>query len=145
MLLSIERDFASRRGDSPKKFRGIGQCGRIIYPNHDSRAAVTKSELVERLLARQWHLQKRDVETILNIIFGEIAAALARDDRVELRGFGAFSVKRRKAHIGRNPRTGEVVPVSEKRFPYFRTGKVLRDRVNSNRQATPRRAPPARV
>ncbi len=106
---------------------------------------MTKSELVQRLLARNPHLYERDIETIVNIIFGRIAAALARDDRVELRGFGAFSIKRRKAHIGRNPRTGEVVQVSDKGHPYFRTGKVLQDRVNSTRQATPRRARPARV
>ena len=66
----------------------------------------------------------------MNIIFGQIAAALARDDRVELRGFGAFSVKRKKAHIGRNPATGEVVQVSDKGYPDFKPGQALRDRVN---------------
>ena len=84
---------------------------------------MTKSELVQRLLARNPHLYERDVETIVNIIFGQIAAALARDDRVELRGFGSFSIKHRKARIGRNPRTGEVVQVSDKGYPYFRAGK----------------------
>jgi integration host factor subunit beta len=116
-----------------------------LYTNLDPRAAMTKSELVQRLRANNPHLYERDVETILNIIFGQIAAALARDDRVELRGFGAFSIKHREARIGRNPRTGEVVQVSEKRYPTFRTGKALHDRVNSNRQATPRRAPSGRV
>jgi integration host factor subunit beta len=106
---------------------------------------MTKSELVQRLRANNPHLYERDVEMIVNIIFGQIAAALGRDDRVELRGFGSFSIKHREARIGRNPRTGDKVQVSEKRYPNFRTGKALYDRVNSNRQATPRRVPPARV
>jgi integration host factor subunit beta len=84
---------------------------------------MTKSELVQRLRANNPHLYERDVAMIVNIIFGQIAAALARDDRVELRGFGAFSIKHREAHTGRNPRTGEVVQVSEKRYPTFRTGR----------------------
>ena len=63
-------------------------------------------------------------------MFGEIASALARGDRVELRGFGAFSVKRREARIGRNPRTGDSVPVEDKHIPFFKTGKQLRDRLN---------------
>jgi integration host factor subunit beta len=91
---------------------------------------MTKSELVERLLARHPHLYKRDIETIVNIIFGQTAAALGRGDRVELRGFGTFSIKHRKAHIGRNPRTGDEVQVSDKGHAYFRAGQVLRDRVN---------------
>jgi integration host factor subunit beta len=93
-------------------------------------AAMTKSELVERLLARNRHLYERDVEMIVNIIFGQIAAALARDDRVELRGFGTFSIKHRKARIGRNPRTDDKVQVSDKGYTYFRPGQVLRNRVN---------------
>jgi integration host factor subunit beta len=67
---------------------------------------------------------------IVNIIFGQIAAAMARDDRVELRGFGSFSIKHRKARISRNPRTGEKVQVSDKGYVYFRAGQTLRDRVN---------------
>ena len=93
---------------------------------------MTKSELVQRLRANNPHLHERDVEAILNIIFGQIAAALARDDRVELRGFGAFSIKHREARTGRNPATGEVVQVSERRYPNFKTGKSLHDRVNSD-------------
>jgi integration host factor subunit beta len=91
---------------------------------------MTKSELVQRLRANNPHLYERDVETILNIIFDKIAAALARDDRVELRGFGSFSIKHRKAHIGRNPRTGDEVQVSDKGHAYFRAGQALRDRLN---------------
>jgi len=92
---------------------------------------MIKSELVARLTARYPHLYHRDVERIVTTIFGEIADALARGDRVELRGFGAFSVKRRDARVGRNPRTGDSVRVDEKFVPYFKTGKQLRDRLNA--------------
>jgi integration host factor subunit beta len=91
---------------------------------------MTKSELVQKLAEGNPHLYQRDVEVIVNAIFDEIAAALARGDRVELRGFGAFSVKRRDARVGRNPRTGDSVSVSEKHIPFFKTGKQLRDRLN---------------
>ena len=66
----------------------------------------------------------------MNTIFEEIIAAMARGDRVELRGFGAFSVKKRDARTGRNPRTGEAVQVEQKHVPFFKTGKLLRDRLN---------------
>lgn len=92
---------------------------------------MTKSELIARLAERNPHLYQRDVERIVSTIFDEIAAALARGDRVELRGFGAFSVKKREARTGRNPRTGESVHVSEKAVPYFKTGKQLRELLNA--------------
>ena len=91
---------------------------------------MTKSELIAKLAALNPHLYQRDVERIVATIFDEIAIALARGDRVELRGFGAFSVKQRESRTGRNPRTGETVSVSSKSVPYFKTGKDLRDRVN---------------
>ena len=91
---------------------------------------MTKSELIAYLAEENPHLYQRDVERIVTTIFGEIAAALTRGDRVELRGFGAFSVKHRHPRIGRNPRTGEAVQVSEKRVPYFKTGKQLREKLN---------------
>jgi integration host factor subunit beta len=94
------------------------------------RRPMTKSELVQRLAEANPHLYQRDVEAIVTAIFDEIATALARGDRVELRGFGAFSVKRRDARIGRNPRTGDSVQVAEKHIPFFKTGKQLRDRLN---------------
>jgi integration host factor subunit beta len=93
---------------------------------------MTKSELIARLSAAHPHLYQRDVERIVTTIFEEIAAALARGDRVELRGFGAFSVKRRGARVGRNPRTGESVTVTAKYIPYFKTGKQLRERLNTD-------------
>jgi integration host factor subunit beta len=91
---------------------------------------MTKSELIQRLAETNPHLYQRDVERILSTVFNEIAAALSRGDRVELRGFGAFSVKRRDARLGRNPRTGDSVAVGEKHIPFFKTGKQLRDRLN---------------
>ena len=78
---------------------------------------MTKSELIAELAAGNPHLRQADIELIVATIFDQITAALARGGRVELRGFGAFKVKQRNAHIGRNPRTGETVPVSEKAVP----------------------------
>ena len=92
---------------------------------------MTKSELVAQLAERNPHLYQRDIERIVSTIFEEVAAALARGDRVELRGFGAFSVKRREARVGRNPRTGETVHVNAKHTPFFKTGKELRQRLNA--------------
>lgn len=92
---------------------------------------MTKSELILRLAELSPHLYQRDVERIVTAVFDEISGALSRGDRVELRGFGAFSVRRRGPRIGRNPRTGEAVHVAEKCIPYFKTGKELRDRLNS--------------
>ena len=91
---------------------------------------MIKSELVQRIAAQNPHLYQRDVENIVNAILGEITNAMARGDRVELRGFGAFSIKKRDARLGRNPRTGAPVPVSQKTIPFFKTGKQLRDRLN---------------
>jgi integration host factor subunit beta len=91
---------------------------------------MTKSELIQRLAELNPHLYQRDVERIVATIFEEIAAALARGDRVELRGFGAFSVKARQARVGRNPRTGQHVEVEDKVVPFFKTGKEMRERLN---------------
>jgi len=93
---------------------------------------MTKSELIVRLAERNPHLFHRDVERIVTTIFDEISEALARGDRVELRGFGAFSVKQRDARTGRNPRTGESVAVSDKIIPFFKTGKQLREKLNTD-------------
>ena len=91
---------------------------------------MIKSELVLRIAEQNPHLYQRDVETIVNAVLDTISDALARGDRVELRGFGAFSVKRRDARIGRNPRTGTTVSVQEKAIPVFKTGKEMRQRLN---------------
>ena len=92
---------------------------------------MTKSELIARLAELNPHLYQRDIERIVSTIFEEITSALCRGHRVELRGFGAFSVKQRGARQGRNPRTGASVDVSEKHVPYFKTGKELRERLNT--------------
>lgn len=91
---------------------------------------MIKSELIQQIAEDNPHLYQRDVERIVSTLFEEITAALARGDRVELRGFGAFSVKQRDARLGRNPRTGEAVPVPEKSVPFFKAGKELRERMN---------------
>lgn len=91
---------------------------------------MIKSELVQLIADKNPHLYQRDVENIVNAILGQITDALANGDRVELRGFGAFSVKNRKPRQGRNPRTGEKVSVEEKWVPFFKTGKELRERLN---------------
>jgi integration host factor subunit beta len=93
---------------------------------------MIKSELIEKIAGENPHLFQRDVELIVNVIFDEIIDSLSRGERVELRGFGAFSVKRRPARAGRNPRTGEQVFVEEKYVPYFKTGKELRSRMNND-------------
>jgi len=91
---------------------------------------MIKSELVKRISSQNPHLYERDIEKIVNTILDEMVEALRRGDRVELRGFGAFSAKLRGARQGRNPRTGVVVQVAEKAIPYFKTGKEMRARLN---------------
>jgi len=91
---------------------------------------MIRSELVEKIADENPHLYQRDVERIVGTIFDSIVDAMAEGNRVELRGFGAFSVKKRDARTGRNPRTGESVAVEEKHVPFFKTGKLLRDRLN---------------
>lgn len=91
---------------------------------------MIRSELIQKIAEENPHLFRRDVERIVNTVFDEIIDAMSRGDRVELRGFGAFSVKRRDARTGRNPRTGKSVEVEEKHVPFFKTGKLLRDRLN---------------
>ena len=103
-----------------------------VWAIADPGRQVIKSELVQRLAAKNPHLYQRDVERIVNAILDEITAALTRGDRVELRGFGAFSIKRREARLGRNPRTGEHVDVDQKAVPFFKTGKDMRERLNAS-------------
>lgn len=91
---------------------------------------MIKSELIQLISQKNPHLYHRDVERIINTVFDQITRALSNGDRVELRGFGAFSVKERQAREGRNPRTGEAVQVEAKRVPFFKCGKELRERLN---------------
>lgn len=93
---------------------------------------MTKSELIQRIAQRYPQLYQRDVERIVSTIFDEITAALVAGNRVELRGFGAFSVRHRNARTGRNPRTGDAVDVEDKFIPFFKSGKLLRERLNTD-------------
>ena len=90
---------------------------------------MTRSELVTKIANNNPHFYQRDVERIVSIILEEIINAMASGGRVELRGFGAFSVKERNSRMGRNPRTGESVYVPEKSVPFFKVGKKLRERI----------------
>ena len=94
---------------------------------------MIKSELIDKLAEANPHLYHRDVERVVNTILDDITEALARGERVELRGFGAFSVRHRPSRVGRNPRTGDSVAVKEKHVPFFKTGKELRERVDASR------------
>ena len=91
---------------------------------------MIRSELIQKIAEENPHLYQRDVERIVGVVFDRIIDAMAQGNRVELRGFGAFSVKKRDGRTGRNPRTGEAVDVGEKHVPFFKTGKLLRDRLN---------------
>ena len=96
---------------------------------------MIKSELVQKIAEHYPELYQRDAENVVNAILEEIGNALSRGDRVEIRGFGAFSTKQRDARVGRNPRTGVHVPVEEKMVPVFRAGKEMRERINRSRNA----------
>ncbi len=98
---------------------------------------MTKSELIEALARRQKHLAFHDVELSVKEILEQISQALARGERIEIRGFGSFSIHHRPPRIGRNPKTGETVALAGKHVPYFKPGKELRDRVNLLADAAP--------
>jgi len=109
--------------------RGTVVSSRPIYIG-PSGVEMTKSDLIRQLAEANPHLYQRDIERIVSTVFEEVTEALVRGDRVELRGFGAFSVRHRSSRVGRNPRTGEEVRVPDKAVPYFKTGKELRERLN---------------
>ena len=90
---------------------------------------MTKADLVEEVI-RVAGLSKKDAETVVNTVFDQVVEALRRDDKIELRGFGSFRVRRRRSRQGRNPKTGDKVDVPSKRIPYFKPGKELRDLIN---------------
>jgi integration host factor subunit beta len=133
----FDRDFG---GIDPKgRVFGVSRSANSFYSPGIERlsnslpgesAPMIRSELIQKIADENPHLYQRDVERIVNTIFEEITDAMAKGARVELRGFGAFSVKKRDARVGRNPRTGEAVNVEEKHVPFFKTGKLLRDRLN---------------
>ena len=94
---------------------------------------MLRSELIDKLHEENPHLTRRDMERIVAVVLESVTQTLERGARVELRGFGAFSVRHRKARAGRNPRTGEAVSVPEKHVPFFRTGKDLREKIDASR------------
>jgi len=96
---------------------------------------VIKSELIEKLASENTHLTHAEVERVVNVVFGRMTQAMSDGGRVELRGFGAFSVRSRPARAGRNPRTGETVDVPAKSVPFFKSGKELRERLNASADA----------
>mgnify|MGYP006441837179 FL=1 len=91
---------------------------------------MTKSELIQKLSDQNPNMHPQDVERVVGVFLDEVTDALTRGDRVELRGFGAFSVRERQARMGRNPRTGEQVHVPAKRTPFFKMGRELKQRLN---------------
>jgi integration host factor subunit beta len=97
---------------------------------------MTKSDLIEKL-AERLKLPKGKAETIVNGIFEAMEAALAKGERIEIRGLGSFEVRSYKAYEGRNPRTGDPVGVQPKRLPFFKVGKELKERVNESRLGEP--------
>jgi integration host factor subunit beta len=136
-MVSVQvRPFAAADGAN-----GVGwtsaQAGSRQHATQGDGGTMIKSELVQRIASQNPHLYQRDVENIVNAILGEIVAAMARGDRVELRGFGAFSVKNRPARMGRNPRTGAHVSVEKKSVPFFKTGKEMRERLNRPAETPP--------
>ena len=98
-------------------------------------ARVIKSELIEKLAAENTHMTHAEVERVVNVVLGRMTESLSDGGRVELRGFGAFSVRSRPARVGRNPRTGETVEVPAKAVPFFKSGKELRERLNASGDA----------
>lgn len=101
---------------------------------------MTKSELIERLAARQTHLMHKDVELAVKLILDRISMALARQDRAEIRGFGSFALHHRPSRVGRNPKTGESVTIPAKHVPHFKPGKEMRERVNEKAEEDAKRS-----
>jgi integration host factor subunit beta len=91
---------------------------------------MTKSELIEKVMEMKKNLNRRESELIVNLIFDSIAKALQKGDKVEVRGFGSFTIRERESRDARNPKSGEIVKISAKRTPFFKTGKELKERVN---------------
>lgn len=93
---------------------------------------MTKSELIEQLAVNNGQLNKRESELIVNTIFDSIGGELKKGGRVEIRGFGSFTIRSRDAREARNPKSGDIVMIAEKKAPFFKTGKELRERVNGS-------------
>ncbi len=97
---------------------------------------MTKSEIIELIARKQTQFSQKDVEIAVNQIVDSMIDTLSEGERIEIRGFGSFSLHHRKARVGRNPKTGETVELSDKRVPHFKPGKSLRERVDSSKETT---------
>ncbi|WP_127470880.1 integration host factor subunit beta [Thiomicrorhabdus aquaedulcis] len=97
---------------------------------------MTKSELIELIARKQTQFTQKDVEIAVNQIVDAMIDSLSKGERIEIRGFGSFSLHHRKARVGRNPKTGETVTLSDKRVPHFKPGKSLRERVDASKEST---------
>ncbi len=93
---------------------------------------MTKSQLIAKLVRKFPHLYQRDAEVLVNTILSEISTGLINGERIELRGFGAFSIRKRDPRLARNPKNGAAVKVTERYAIYFRAGKELRERINAD-------------
>jgi len=102
-----------------------------------ANAFMTKSELIEALALKQTHLMQKDVELAVKLVLDQISNALAKEERVEIRGFGSFALHSRPSRVGRNPKTGEAVRIPSKHVPHFKPGKEMRERVNASIATTP--------
>lgn len=98
---------------------------------------MTKSELIELIARRQTQVPAKDVELAVNLILETLTEALVEDDRIEIRGFGSFTLHHRKPRVGRNPKTGESVTLGTKRVPHFKPGKELKERIDESRLKVP--------
>jgi integration host factor subunit beta len=127
MRLNCASFFRVARGEAA---RGRAGTAELVFNFNREPHHMLKSELVQRIAEQNSHLYQRDVEKLVNAILDEILIALGRGDRVEIRGFGVFSVRQRRARPGRNPRTGAQVAIDGKSVPFFKTGKEMRDRLN---------------
>jgi integration host factor subunit beta len=107
----------------------------VLESQSDEKKTITKSELIESLSQKQKHLSYRDVEFAVKSLIEQMAQSLARGERIEIRGFGSFSLHYRPPRVGRNPKTGESVPLPGKYVPHFKPGKELRERVNASLQS----------
>ena len=136
-------DGAGRGSNGKSRIEGRALAHDGRFPRKDrpsGESEMTKADLVEEVV-RTSSLSKKHAETIVNTVFHSIIEALQRDDKVELRGFGSFRLRRRRSRQGRNPKTGDRVEVPAKRIPYFKPGKELKDLINSDDTGHP--DPPA--
>lgn len=127
---SIPVLFASA-GMTILQIADLNPQSQIPNPKSKEEVLMTKSDLIEVMSSRIQDVKKKDLEIIINNIFENMKDALAKDDKVEIRGFGSFKVKKRQARSGRNPKTGKKINISAKRSPFFKAGKELRERINN--------------